>query len=140
MSYTNTFIYIAEDCPVETSVVPVSGRAKKTAYEIEYELLSKNPYKFTEEDLLYEIHIRHKELPEDYVSSHADEIRAELFKKPHACLRASQLPKKYGWGIHYDEQGRIAIYGMETEQYREFTQPGEGKPSLLPAMRSKRAK
>lgn len=139
MSYTNTFIHISADCPAESSVVPVSGRAKRTAYEIEYELLANNPYKFTEKQLIYEIHIRHKHLPEEHVNNHAEEIWAELFKKPHPCLRASQLPKKFGWGIHYDENGRIAIFGMESEEYLAFTTSGEDKPVLLPAMRSRRA-
>ncbi|USB31909.1 DUF6157 family protein [Paenibacillus sp. YPG26] len=139
MSYTNTFIVVAPDCPVTASKIPVSSRAKKTAYEIEFDLLSGNPYRYNEKELIYEIHIRHKELEEAYVLNHADEIWEELFRKPHPCLRASQLPKKYGWGIHYNEEGRIAIYGMDTAEYGKFTEPGEDQPTLLPAMRSRRS-
>ncbi|WP_433943131.1 DUF6157 family protein [Paenibacillus sp. SN-8-1] len=139
MSYRNTFIVISTDCPVTTSTVPVSSRAKKTVYEIEFDLLSNNPYRYTEAELIYEIHIRHKELEEAYVLAHADEIWEDLFRKPHPCLRASQLPKKFGWGIHYNEEGRIAIYGMDTDEYGRFTEPGKGKPTLVPAMRSRRS-
>lgn len=138
MSYTNTFIIVSADCPVTTSKVPVSSRAKKTAYEIEFDLLSSNPYRYNEQELIYEVHIRHKDLDTSYVSSHAEEIWQDLFKKPHPCLRASQLPKKFGWGIHYNEEGRIALYGMETDEYSDFTATGEGKPAIVPAMRSRR--
>ncbi|RUT29909.1 hypothetical protein EJP77_13945 [Paenibacillus zeisoli] len=139
MSYTNTFIIVSADCPVITSTVPVSSRAKKTAYEIEFDLLSRNPYRYNEKELIYEIHIRHKDLDASYVTSHADEIWEELFRKPHPCLRASQLPKKFGWGIHYNEEGRIALYGIDSDEYQAFLEPGEGKPTLVPAMRSRRS-
>jgi hypothetical protein len=30
------------------------------------------------------------------------------------------LPKKYGWGIHFNEHGKIALNGTETAEYKEF--------------------
>jgi hypothetical protein len=35
-------------------------------------------------------------------------------------LRASDLGKKYGWGIHSDHEGHVALYGVETAEYRRF--------------------
>ena len=52
-------------------------------------------------------------------------------------MRASALPKKYGWGVHFDEQGRMALYGMETDAYREFAAMTDTL-KVLPAMRSSR--
>jgi hypothetical protein len=32
----------------------------------------------------------------------------------------SPLAKQYGWGIDYDADGRVAIYGVDTRAYRDF--------------------
>ncbi len=139
MGYKDTFIRVATDCPATRGVVPVSGRDHKPVHVLQYELLSENPYRYTHEDLLFEVHVRHKATPADEREARAQEIRAELLGKPHPCLRASLLPKKYGWGVHYDRQGRIALYPMESEEYRRFTRADGAGPSLVTAMRSKRA-
>jgi hypothetical protein len=138
MSYTDTFIRVATDCPATRGVVPVARGDRKPVHVLQYELLSEHPYRYTHEDLLFEVHVRHKAIPADEREARVREIRAELFAKPHSCLRASLLPKRYGWGIHYDRAGRIALYPMESEAYRRFTQEGGGT-KLLTAMRSKRA-
>ncbi|SES98447.1 DUF6157 family protein [Paenibacillus sp. NFR01] len=138
MSYTNTFIRVAEDCPVETGVIPVSGRERKTAHEIQYELLASAPYAYTHEELLYEVHVRHKAIPETEAKERAPEIRDALFAKPHPCLRASMLPKRYGWGVHYDAEGKIAIYAKESPEYDYYATSPEAGVTLLNAMRSKR--
>ncbi|MZQ87185.1 hypothetical protein GQF01_34230 [Paenibacillus sp. 5J-6] len=141
MSYTNTFIQVAADCPVEMGVVPPLKKESKTAHRIQYELLSENPYKFTQGELIYAVHLQHKQIPERDSKLHGAEIREELFAKNHPCLRASMLPKKHGWGVHYDEEGRIAIYPMESEAYRQFVEAGTHQPdgpTLLFAMRSSR--
>ncbi|MBP1916040.1 hypothetical protein J2Z23_003022 [Lederbergia galactosidilyticus] len=28
--------------------------------------------------------------------------------------------KKFGWGIHYDQEGKIAIYGVNSVEYQQF--------------------
>ncbi len=139
MGYTDTFIRVATDCPATCSVVPVAKRDHKPVHVLQYELLSEHPYRYTHDDLLFEVHVRHKAIPADEREARVREIRAELLGKPHPCLRASLLPKKYGWGVHYDRQGRIALYSMESEEYRRFTRPDGDGPTLLTALRSKRA-
>jgi hypothetical protein len=52
-------------------------------------------------------------------------------------MRASPLTKQYGWGAHYDEKGRIAIYAVESKEYRRFVKDKNIKK--YSAMRSKRA-
>ncbi|WP_370872528.1 DUF6157 family protein [Paenibacillus zeirhizosphaerae] len=37
-----------------------------------------------------------------------------------ACLRASMLPKKLGWGIHFNGEGKLALIPMESELYRSY--------------------
>jgi hypothetical protein len=30
------------------------------------------------------------------------------------------LPKKYGWGLHFDAEGRIALVAVESDYYKAF--------------------
>ncbi|AIQ46386.1 hypothetical protein R70723_11245 [Paenibacillus sp. FSL R7-0273] len=139
MSYSNTFIRVAADCPVETGTVPVTAKLQPPAHIIQYELLMDNPYRFTHEELLYEVHVRHKQIPEEERSARKAEIWDGLFSKNHPCLRASMLPKRYGWGVHFDADGEIAIYGKESPEYDRFTSGADSGLTLLNAMRSKRS-
>lgn len=139
LSYTQTFIQVADDCPVTSAVVPVARGPKKSLHVLQYELLSTTPYTYTHEDLLFEVHIRHQEIPDDEVAERGPEIKAQLFAHSHPCLRASLLPKKYGWGMHFDAAGRIAIYGLGSGEYERLSQAGDAAPKQLKAMRNKRA-
>lgn len=137
--YRNTLILVAADCPAERGVVPSAGKAGKPVHVIQYELLAERPYHYTHEDLLYEVHVRHKAVPDDELQSRGNDIRAELLAKPHPCMRASMLPKKYGWGVHFDAEGRMALYGKESPEYQVWAEgAGPGAPALIPAMRNKR--
>ncbi|WP_243767447.1 DUF6157 family protein [Paenibacillus agricola] len=138
MSYVATFIQVAADCPVEYGVVPISKKEAKPAHIIQYELLKEHPYFYNHEELLFQVYLLHKGIPLDQSGDILRQIREDLFKKSHPCLRASQLPKKYGWGVHYNEVGRIAIYGKETPEYRDFLEQAGNKLTLLKAMRNKR--
>ena len=139
MGYTDTFIQVATDCVVTSGVVPVARGDRKPIHVLQYELLRDHPYRYTHEDLLFEVHVRHKAIPAEEREARARDIRAELIGKPHPCLRASLLPKTCGWGVHYDRQGRIALYPMESEAYRRFARSDDSGPTLLKALRSKRA-
>lgn len=46
--------------------------------------------------------------------------RAEIYSRGQPCLRSSDLAKRYGWGIHADGTGRIALVGVETAEYAEL--------------------
>jgi len=139
MNYYDTFIEVAPDCPVTEARVPVlRGRSASVAV-LQYELLSNNPYRYTQEELIFEVQVRRKGIPPDEVEGRREELWAELFRKPHACLRASPLPKTYGWGLHFDAKGRTALYGLESEEYNAFVEGGRDNVKLLSAFRSKRA-
>ncbi|TCZ79885.1 hypothetical protein E0485_03170 [Paenibacillus albiflavus] len=135
-NYYNTFIQVAADCPVYHGITPQTKKAGKTVPMIQYELLMENPYTYTQEELYYQVHIRHKEIPLEEAQARRDEIWNELYSKHHACLRACMLPKKYGWGLHFDTEGRIALYGMESKEYDQYAQSSDVKQ--LAAMRSSR--
>ncbi len=135
MSYKETFITIAPDCPVNHSEVPVSNRAKKPAHLIQYELLTEYPYQFNHEELVFEVYLR-KEGLEGATTSERKELWKQLFSKGHPCLRASALTKRYGFGAHYNEQGKIALYPMESMEYETFVNDKAYKK--LAGMKSKR--
>ncbi|HET8809026.1 MAG TPA: DUF6157 family protein [Flavobacteriaceae bacterium] len=120
MGYKNTFIKVAEDCPVTKSEIPVSSREKIPIHIFQYELLSKHPYKLGHEELVFEVYLKQNGFPENISDAEAEKIREQLFSKGHPCMRASALTKRYGFGAHYDEDGKIALYPMESEEYRTF--------------------
>jgi hypothetical protein len=138
MNYSNTFIRVALDCPVREAVVPTSRRVEKSIPQVEYELLAGNPYTFTQEELLFAVHVRRQGVGEADLKPRRAALWEEFFGKPRACLRASMLPKRYGWGLHFDAEGRVALVAMESKEYRALAE-GKGVATVLTAMRNKRA-
>ncbi len=138
MCYTNTFIQVAPDCPATTGEVPVARGEAQSVPAIQYDLLSRHPYRFIQDELIFEVHVRHKGIPKEEVPRRRSAIWKELFQKPHPCLRASMLPKRYGWGVHYDHKGRIALWAVDSKEYARFASGKSGGPQLLFAMRNKR--
>lgn len=48
-------------------------------------------------------------------------IETELFlSKGQPCFRSSLLKKRYGWGIHSNEEGKVALFGVETDEYKKL--------------------
>ena len=42
-----------------------------------------------------------------------------------ACMRSSPLPKTYGWGLHFDAAGRVALVSLESPDYERLSRdPG----------------
>lgn len=127
-NYQNTLITIAPDSAAMTGIVPsrpdsIAGR--------QYALLEDKPYGLTSDDLLFAVHAAKNNIPDN------PETRAAYFAKPKACLRASPLPKQYGWGIHHDAAGLIALVAVGSEQYDRLLRDKSIKST--PAMRGKRA-
>jgi len=139
MSYTDTFILVAADCPQETGTAPPMRGDKPTVAMLEYELLSKSPYKYTHEELLFIVHITRLGLTPDDLKQRGKQIHAELFSKPHPCMRASPLPKRYGWGVHHDGQGRIALIARGSPEYTSLAEGKTKVGTILKAMRSARS-
>lgn len=134
----NTFVLIAPDSPVSEGTVPPPRGDSPTIAVLQHELLTAKPYSRTLEDLMFAVHVRREGLSKADAKSQAETIRAKLFAKSYPCMRASPLPKKFGWGVHHDAKGRIAIYGAESEEYRRFAKGVDGV-AVFNAMRSKRA-
>ena len=130
-NYKNTFIEVAEDCPVSMAQIPPEKNVKTLA-NLQYEMISKNPYRYSSDDIIFECH----SIKNDISESEKTEERNRFFSKGQACLRASPLAKRYGFGIHHDQGGRVALYPMESEDYQKFLT--DDSVTKIKAMRSKR--
>lgn len=131
-NYVNTFIAIAEDCPMHAGTKPSTRKVPSIA-ELQYKLLENNPYKYTSDEVLFQVHAQRKAISEAELSAE----REKFFSKSKACFRASPLPKKYGWGVHFDAEGKMALYGPESKEYKRLVKDPNLK--VLKAMRSKKA-
>lgn len=131
-NYENTFIEIAEDCPVNEGQEPPKKGDKKSIANYQYEMLKDNPYKFTSDDVFFTVFATRKEFDKkDWKGE-----RQKFFSKGQPCFRASPLTKRYGWGVHSDENGKIAIYGADTQEYQNFV--ADETIRKVKAMKSKR--
>jgi hypothetical protein len=131
-SFLNTFIRIAPDCPEKEGIDPPVRGGKKPVHLIHLELLREKPYHYTHVDLIAEGDLR-REPP---TGETKEEILSRLGAKPLPCLRTSALAKRYGWGFHFDKNGKIAAYPAGTEAYDKLAaDKGVGQ---VAAVRSKR--
>ena len=130
-NYANTFIAAADDCQVHTGVVPPQ-KTPATIARLHYDLISAAPYGHSSDEVIFMTHAVKQGIPEDEL----DEAREQFFSKGQPCLRSSPLGKNYGWGIHSDAEGRVAIYAAGSPDYQKFlTDP---TVTQLKAMRSQR--
>jgi len=131
-NYQNTFIEIAEDCPVNEGQEPPKRGTKKSVANYQYEMLKDHPYEYNSDDVFFTVFAIRKGLDEkDW-----KEERQKFFSKGQPCFRASPLTKRYGWGVHCDENGKVAIYGAETREYKNFV--ADKSIQKVKAMKSKR--
>ncbi len=130
-NYTDTFIAVAEDCKAATGTVPPE-KPEPTVARMQFELIHANPYSYTSDEVLFAVYAaRNRIAPEEQGAR-----RAEFFAKGQACLRASPLAKSYGWGIHHDGEGKVALYDRGSEEYDRLR--ADASLTQLKAMRSSR--
>lgn len=114
-NYFDTFIEVAEDTKANSGTIPPS-KENKTVAEMQYELIAKNPYKYTSDDILFQVYANRNDLSK----SEYKHAREQFFSKGQACFRASPLPKTYGFGVHNNKEGKIALIAMESKEYQKF--------------------
>ena len=132
-NYINTFIEVAEDCPAPAGEIPPQKPGIQSVANIQYQLISTHPYQFTSDEVLVQVYAKRNGL----VPAELDAVRKELFSKGQPCMRSSPLAKRYGWGFHHNQEGKIAIVAVNTEAYKKLSaDPGLKK---LKAMRSRKA-
>ena len=132
-NYYDTFIQIAEDCPISNAEVPPLKGDDKTIACLQFEMIIDNPYKYTSDDVIFFFFaVKNKITGKAGLA----EARETFFSKGQACLRASPLTKRYGWGMHHNTEGKVAIYAADSAEYKKFAKDKTLKQ--LKAMKSKR--
>ncbi|MDR7304376.1 DUF6157 family protein [Haloactinomyces albus] len=141
VDYADTFIAVAEDSQATQGTVPPRKPENPSIAARSYRLIAEHPYRFTSGDVLFTVFADRQEIPEE----EREAARTEFYAQSRACLRSSELGKRYGWGIHADARGRLALYGVETPEYAEFVSGRQRSDSgksitLTAAMRSSRSR
>lgn len=130
-NYYDTFIEVAADTKADCGVRP-PAKDPKTAAEMQYEQMTGHPYQYTSDDILFQIFADRNDL----TGSEQEQARADFFSKGQPCFRASPLTKTYGFGIHHNHEGKVALYGMETDAYQQFL--ADASVKKVKAMKSAR--
>lgn len=131
-NYFDTFIEVAEDTKATQGSKPPSKGDKPTVAEMQYTIIAKNPYKYTSDEVFFEVFSKRNNIPKEELS----QAREAFFSKGQPCFRTSPLTKTYGFGVHSNSDGKIAIYGMETKEYQQFV--SDAKIKKVKAMKSKK--
>ena len=131
-NYFNTLIEIAEDCPAKEGEMPPIKGEKQSVANLQFEMLYENPYEFTSDDVLFTVFATRKEIPQREL----EDQRVVYFSKGQPCFRASPLTKRYGWGVHSNAEGKVAMFGAETKEYQQLV--ADEAIVKKKAMRSKR--
>ena len=129
-NYKNVFIEVAPDCPATRGEVPPAKEDAKTVATLQFELVSNNPYKFTSDDVFFQVFATRNDL----TAGELEKEREQFFSKGQPCFRASPLTKRYGWGVHSDRDGKVALVGCNTPEYRSLLNNQDVK--TLKAMKS----
>lgn len=129
-NYYNTLITIAPDSPTSKAVTP--NLTKVSVASQQYEWITAQPYELTSEDVIFRRVAEKEAIPE----ADRPQAQADYFQKGRACLRTSPLAKQYGWGIHADAEGKIALIAAESEEYAALLEEDDVKK--VAAMRKSR--
>ncbi|KAA5803579.1 hypothetical protein F1654_07180 [Alkalicaulis satelles] len=106
-NYRSTLIIVAEDCPVDKASPP--EKVGSVAH-LHYELLRHAPYSLTSDELLLAVD-----------KARSGSINEAVWaKKSRACLRASPLVKRYGFGLHHDAEARVALVPVCSDAYKQM--------------------
>jgi len=132
----NTLIRVAEDCPAQHGEEPQLRGGQPTVAVLQYRMLSGAPYKHTSDDVVFATSSAGRALDPKATKKERNAARETFFSRGQACMRASPLGKRFGWGVHADADGRIAIYAVDSKRYQALA--GDPEVAQTRAMRSKR--
>lgn len=130
-NYLNTFIEVADDCPTQSAEIPPQKKENKTVATMQLDMILAHPYRYTSDDVIF-----HVFATKNNRTDNLERERELFFSKGQPCFRSSPLTKRYGWGVHNNAEGKIAIYPVESVEYQQFVKD-EGLKKVK-AMRSKR--
>jgi hypothetical protein len=137
MSYTNTFIAVSPDTKAKVGSAPPAQNGKPSIAQLEYSLIAARPYALTQEEVQFAVHVQRAGITPTQLKAKRNELWAEFFSKPMACMRTSPLAKSYGWGLHFNGESKVALVAVESAEYQRLL--GNSAIKQTCAMRSKRA-
>jgi len=126
-NYTNTLIEVSSDCRRSESEKP--GKEGSVA-AVQYRLIAEAPYQKTSDEVIWQSEVLRGRAQD------SQEARDAYFSVGRACLRTSPLVKTYGWGIHSDQNGHVALIAREGSEYARLK--GDDTVQKVAGMRSKR--
>jgi hypothetical protein len=135
-NYVNTFITVAPDTAARSATVP-PARAVPSVAERTFHLIAEHPRELTSDDVLFTVWADRRGVAE----SDRGAARADFFSRGQACLRSSDLVKRYGWGVYSDADGRVTLVPLGSAEYdmlAEGRDPSGHHVTVLPGMRSAR--
>ncbi len=136
VDYVNTFILVAGDTSASHGAEPPLRESHLSIPARQFAMIHDHPYRYTSGEVIFEVHAERTGIPH----LQREAARDEFFSKGRPCLIASDLGKKYGWGIHCDDQGRLALVGMETPEYGALVDRATANSDVtaVKAMRSRK--
>lgn len=129
-NYTNTLITVSPDTKAVAAVSPPPK--KGSIAERQFALVHDHAYELTSDEVIFTVFADRKDLP----AADRASARDQFFAKGQPCLRTSPLAKIYGWGIHADSVGRIALVPMGTSAYDALVD--DDATTKRPAMKASR--
>ncbi|WP_298378991.1 DUF6157 family protein [uncultured Bradyrhizobium sp.] len=133
----NTLIRVAEDCPAQRGEEPQLRGGQPTVAVLQFRMIAGAPYKYTSDDVVFATSSAGRALDAKAAKKERSLARETFFSRGQACMRASPLGKRFGWGVHADAEGRIALYAVDSKRYQALARDPEIAQTR--AMRSKRA-
>jgi hypothetical protein len=133
VDYTDTFITVAPDSTAVTGTEPTG----ETVAALTYRMLAEHPYELHSSDVIFEVWATRQGIP----AAGREAAWSDFYAKPRACLRSSDLGKKWGWGIYANHEGRLGIYAVGSPEYQQLCSgvAADGRPiNVRAAMRSRR--
>lgn len=137
MGYVSTFIAASEDCPVQVAEIPPRSLNGPSVGAVQYQVLAEQPHSLTQEDVLFETEVRRRWTPQQ-LEPRRDELREAFSERRRPCLRSSPLVMRHGWGLLFDDQGRVGLVPRESEEYDRLAGGQVAGVQVLQAMRSRR--
>ncbi len=129
-NYYNTLITVADDSPATTASIPDLTKSSVAAQQFQW--ISDAPYELTSDDVIFARVAEKQGISE---AERASEQEA-YFQTGRACLRTSPLAKKYGWGLHSNADGKLALVAVESDEYAALMT--DDSVTKVKAMRSSR--
>ncbi|MEU8301338.1 DUF6157 family protein [Micromonospora sp. NPDC048909] len=114
-NYVDTFIQVADDSTASSAAVPPERTTPGIA-GLMFRMIAEAPYRYTSDDVIFTVWADRRGIPE----AERPAARDEFFAKGQPCLRASDLGKRYGWGIHADSAGRVALVPLGSTEYAQL--------------------